>query len=591
MSIREARLLARQYVLIGAMLAASWFVSTHYTQAIDTQIQAVHEGGETLLVLFGIVFVFALGFIIYELAKPTIIPSFVLAIFFGIMTRESFGFLLGNPVALSTLITIGAILILFGGGLETPFTKFRRLLGPILSLAIFGTVMNAFIFSLVLHGIATAIDLPLPLAASVLLGAALASTDPAAIIPSFQCLLFSKPRVKHIAISESAINDVVGAVLVSVFLVLFTGTWKPTSVMDAYAQLATVGNLLFIIRVVAIGSLVGIAGFGILHVWGKWKARVFAEEGSDAALFLGVPLLSYTVASILGGSGFLAVFLSGLLFHLRAHFRHVEHYFNHTIEGFMKPMIFMLLGAMVDPAQLWDVAGLGIIAGLIFMFALRPLIVLISLLPFLFGKRRMEFSEVLFLCFVRETGVIPAALLISISLAGIAGSDLIMAVGLWVILLTLIIEPPLTPFVARRLGIAKACVPLPARKHAGPVAVLCSRGFSFPSRMQTVVDWAEQHGVDNIILLHCPEERYTPDFVQDVKTEARSLFTTINDRLIGEGKKEINFEFLCGEGLLQENIEKLIAEGDVSIIFVGTKMLDYRMEDVKRLNVPFFFMP
>jgi len=47
---------------------------------------------------------------------------------------------------------------------------------------------------------------------------------------------------------------------------------------------------------------------------------------------------------------------------------------------------------------------------------------------------------------------------------------------------------------------------------------------------------------------------------------------------------------ICGEGSLQDNIETMIAEGDVSIIFVGSKMLDYRLKDVKRLEVPFFFM-
>ena len=52
----------------------------------------------------------------------------------------------------------------------------------------------------------------------------------------------------------------------------------------------------------------------------------------------------------------------------------------------------------------------------------------------------------------------------------------------------------------------------------------------------------------------------------------------------------MHFEFLCGKGLLQDNIEAMVESGDVSIIFVGSKMLDYRMEDVKRLQTPFFFM-
>jgi len=251
----------------------------------------------------------------------------------------------------------------------------------------------------------------------------------------------------------------------------------------------------------------------------------------------------------------------------------------------------MLLGAMVDPAHMMDVAGIGIISGLIFMIVLRPIVVFLSLAPFCRGKDRFTLRELLFLSCVRETGVIPAVLLITIRLAGIPGSDLVVAIGLWVILLTLIIEPPLTPFMAKKLCVAKDIPVSRKRKHEGPVAVLCSRGFSFPERMNTVVAWAEQHSVENVMLLHCPEEKYSEEFAQDVRKRAEELFKALNSEKDRDGKRRMSFEFVCGPGLLQENIESLIEEGDVSIIFVGCKMLDYRLEDVKRLAVPFFFMP
>ena len=541
--------------------------------------------------LFSIVIVFSLGFIVYELAKPTILPSFVLSIFFGIVSRDIFSFLVNDPASLTTLITIGAVLILFEGGIETPFTKFRALLGPILSLAIIGTFVNAFLLSELILILSNAFGLEIPLAAAVLLGSAIASTDPAAIIPSFKELFFTKPRVKHIAISESAINDVVGAVLVLLFITILHNTdTEITTPVEAFSSLLSTENLRVVLQFVLMGGAVGIVGYLILHGWSKWKERVQTPEGSDAALFLAVPLFAYTLAEVLGGSGFLAVFLCGLFFHIKSHFRHVEHYFNHTIEGFMKPMIFMLLGAMVDPMFLWEIKEMGIILGLIFMFVLRPIIVFLTLAPFCTGRNCMHIRELVFLSFVRETGVIPAALLITISVAGVPGHETITAIGLWIILMTLIIEPPLTPFLAKKLKLAKETSDLPERKHIGPVAVLCSRGYSFPERMKTVVDWANQHSVDNIALLHCPEEKFSQDFVNEVHHRAEDLFKAINSRLISEGKKEMNFEFLCGPGLLQDNIEKMIAEGDVSIIFVGSKMLDYRMSDVKRLNVPFYFM-
>ena len=590
MPINEIATHVRNYLLMAIVVTGIWFLSPVFAIGMDSVISEFQGESQMLFFLTSITLIFALGYLAYELAKPTVIPSFVLAIFVGMAARDVFAHVTNHTALLSMLITTGAVLILFGGGIETPFQQFKQSIGPILSLALIGTIINAFLFSLVLSALASWMNIVLPLPAIVLLGAAIASTDPAAIIPSFGTLFFIKPRVKHIAISESAINDVVGAVLVSIFLAIVLSGTVPESVADAYMMLLKKESLTLIIQTLSIGLSVGCIGFLFFSLWSKWKEHVQIDPGSDAALFLAIPLFSYTFATIFGGSGLLATFITGLLLQVRAHFRHVEHYFNHTIEGFMKPMMFMLLGAMVNPVELLAVAKIGIISGLIFMFVLRPLIVFITLLPFTFGKKKMSIAELLFLSFVRETGVIPAVLLITIYLSGIEGAETVMAIGLWVILLTLIVEPPLTPCIARKLGLARKKIDAPERRHVGPVAVLCSRGYSFPERMETVVKWAVAHSVENIVLLHCPEDKYSEKFITDVRSRALKLFTAMNKKLVQSGLRERTFEFLDGPGLLQDNIDALIAAGDVSIIFVGTKMLDYRLEDVKRLNVPFYFM-
>jgi len=70
-------------------------------------------------------------------------------------------------------------------------------------------------------------------------------------------------------------------------------------------------------------------------------------------------------------------------------------------------------------------------------------------------KAEFEWRELVFLSFIRETGVIPAVLMLVAAGSGVAGSQYIFAIGMWVILLTLLIEPPLTPWLAKRLGIVK----------------------------------------------------------------------------------------------------------------------------------------
>lgn len=582
---------AKNYALIAGLLILCWIFSVK-TLTLTQTIGGNAEGhGSLLLIFFEITVIFASGFLAYEAAQPTIIPSFVIAIFIGMIEHNTLSFLVQNTSTLTVLTTLGAIFILFGGGLDTPFTRFRELLGPILSIAFIGTLITAFFFSATLGIVSSAMGTVIPLGAAILVGAALASTDPAAIIPSLKSLNFINPRVKYIAVSESALNDVVGAVLTGVFLALIISGFEPHSLTEMYAKLLSADTGFGVARQLFIGIAIGACGFFVLQLWNLWKIRTQGDGEADAALFLAVPLICYLASTILGGNGFLAVFVSSLLFHLEGHCSHVEQYFNHTIEGFMKPLIFILLGATVDFQQLFSVAPLGIAMGCIFMFVLRPIAVFATLMPFMKGGHRLTLRELLFLSFVRETGVIPAVLLVGLNVSGIPGTDTVVAIGLWVILLTLIVEPPLTPMVARLLGIATDVTSFPVSKHKGPLAVLCSRGLSFMDRMDTVVAWAQKHAVDHVILLHCAEAKFSEELSVKTERQANELFTNINERLVREGGKKIAFTFVSRTGLLQDNIEQLLAENDkVSIVFVGRKMLDYRLQDVKRLNVPFVFV-
>jgi hypothetical protein len=222
----------------------------------------------------------------------------------------------------------------------------------------------------------------------------------------------------------------------------------------------------------------------------------------------------------------------------------------------------------------------------------RPIAVFLTLSPFMaFGKNRLAVRDLLFLSLVRETGVIAAVLVIGLGVSGIPGAGTAVAIGLWVILLTLIVEPPITPVIARRLGVADSIPDIPQRQSKGPIAVLCSRGLSFVDRLDSVVEWADKHGLKNITVLHSPEDKYSEEYIGKMQREAENIFAAIAKNRVREHQPALHFEFLGRPGTLQDNIEQLVASDDVSIIFVGTKMLDYRMEDVKRLRVPFVFVP
>lgn len=136
----------------------------------------------------------------------------------------------------------------------------------------------------------------------------------------------------------------------------------------------------------------------------------------------------------------------------------IEHFFNQVIDGVAKPIIFLLVGALADVNALIAYAPLGIVVALIFMFVIRPAMVFLMLGIYgLFPNRPggLKPGELLFISFVRETGAIPAVLLVMAVARMTTPVAGLVEIGMWVILLTLILAPPLTTYVARKLGVAE----------------------------------------------------------------------------------------------------------------------------------------
>jgi NhaP-type Na+/H+ or K+/H+ antiporter len=387
--------------------------------------------------------------------RGTPLPSFVVAIALGIAGRTLFAPIVENTTALASLVTGSAAIILFSGGLEMPLRDFMRLFVKIALLAFPGVLLTGYAFSWVVGSVGNAIGFTIAPAVVILLGAILASTDPAAIIPVLQEVRFKRRDTKDIVVAESALNDVVGTLLTSAFFKLSLATLTVTA---AYEALATVETYQFLAEQVGYGVLFGLGGYLLLWFLAKLKRSHSVRYGADQVYFLATPIIAFVGAAAFGGSGFLAAFIAGLIFHSEEHMREIEHFFYQVIDGLAKPVIFLLVGALVDVRALIAYAPLGIVAALIFMFVLRPAMVFITLgvyglLPKSSGG--LGVKELLFISFVRETGAIPAVLLVTAVARMPTEVNGLVEIGMWVILLTLIIAPPLTPYVARKLGVAE----------------------------------------------------------------------------------------------------------------------------------------
>ncbi len=441
------------YIWLVFGVAALAAISNDFGPLILQRLTAI-EDAPAAPVLAALALFAVCSFISFYATRGTPLPSFVVAIALGIAGHTLFAPIVANPVALASLVTGSAAIILFSGGLEMPLRDFLRLFVKIALLAVPGVLITGFAFSWVLANLATTLGFAVAPAVVILLGAILASTDPAAIIPVLEKVRFKRRATKDLVVAESALNDVAGALLTTVFLGL---PLAGLTLVAAYRALDTPQTYRFLAEQAAYGALFGLAGFAALWLLARIKRKHAVRYGADQVYFLGVPLVTFAAATAFGGSGFLAAFLAGLLFHSEAHMKEIEHFFYQVIDGIAKPVIFLLVGALVDIHALVAYAPLGIAAALVFMFVIRPAMVFLMLGAYRLmpnSPRGLSLGELLFISFVRETGAIPAVLLVTAVARMTTPVAGLVEIGMWVIRLTLVIAPPLTPWVARKLGVA-----------------------------------------------------------------------------------------------------------------------------------------
>ncbi len=581
------------YVRLAVALIATLGLS-HFAPEIFSLFAHSSEA-ELLTTFFSIALIFVLSFGIFYVAQGTPLPNFVIAIFFGLAAKPLLLPVVESHGAMGALVGFGATLILFGGGLETPLKNFLRLFGKIFALSFIGLALTALLFSLSLSALGNFSTVGVSVTAAILLGALLASTDPAAIIPVLKHLRFKNPTTKDLVISESAVTDVTGTILTLAFLTLAAAGALDGTVAQGYAKIFSLDTATALLHQLVFGVVFGLLGFGLLHVLTRFKEQHDREYEADSAFFLFIPLIIFTLAIAFGGSGYLAAFLAGLLFKLTEGLKETERFFNHTIDGFFKPTIFLMLGALVEPSSLITYAPLGLAAAAVFMFVIRPLSVFVSLAPFMaFGRDKVNWRDMLFVSFVRETGAIPAVLLVTVAALNLEGLDGLVPVGMIVILATLIIEPPLTPLIATWLKVA---TPIPLARHAvasgkDSTVVLGTRGDTWQQRLPFVAEWAYTHHVPHIVLLVCLEYKHTPEAAKEVERAAKAFMEQLNAKNERKGLPAQDFSVMLSEGLLQEKIDHISrTEENVVAIFVGRKMLDFQLEEIKKLSVPLFFMP
>jgi potassium/hydrogen antiporter len=339
------------------------------------------------------------------------------------------------------LFSLGVSVILFYGGLGLSLQILSRVGVALGLLAVPGVVITALVV-----GAAAALAFDLPFEQGFLIGAVVAPTDPAILIPLFERLRV-RPKVVQTVIAESALNDPTGAVLalaIAAFIVEDGG-----SVAGAVGEFVADLGLS-----VALGILLGL----LLTLLVSERRFGICRESPALVVALAVAA-GYVSIDSAGGSGYLGAFVAGVIAGNSEHFglkmpRPAREEIDQVSEfatDLVVLFVFLVLGANLPLGTMADHALPAFAVLAVLLFLARPLAVLACVLPDRRGGWTRE--EVTFIAWTRETGVVPASVAGLLIAQGVPAEDELVTVVAFAIIVTLVFQATTKGWLARRLGL------------------------------------------------------------------------------------------------------------------------------------------
>jgi cell volume regulation protein A len=336
--------------------------------------------------------------------------------------------------------TTSLVLILFDGGLNTTFAHARAVLLPAATLATLGVVATAGLVAVAAH--ALGVDWPIAL----LLGAIVSSTDAAAV---FSVLTATGTRLRQrVGLTlevESGLNDPMAVILT-------------TALTAAAASGHTVEPLALILDVLLEMTVGAVAGVAIAWV-GRWlilRIRLPAA-GLYPAFTLAIACLSFGATTLMHGSGFLAVYVTGMMLGSGALPHAVGIRRVHDALGWLSQVLmFLLLGLLVYPSRVWQVASVGLALALFLAVVARPLVTILCLAAF-----RYRWRESAYVGWVGLRGAVPIVLATIPVMAEVPGSRELFDVVFFIVVVGAIVPGATVPWMTRLLRVESAAPPPP----------------------------------------------------------------------------------------------------------------------------------
>ena len=375
------------------------------------------------------------------------IPALLLFLGIGMMAGSDGpgGIHFDNPWLAQSLGVVALSFILFAGGLDTEWESVRKVLGIGIGLSTVGVAATAG-----LVGWFAVAALHMSWMEGLLIGAIVSSTDAAAVFAVMRSSYVSlRGTLKPLLELESGSNDAMSVFLTIGLISLITGaSGSPLDLIPMFIRQMVLG---------------GVIGYGIGKLMVLLVNRLRLEyDGLYPVLTLSFVLLTYSGSTWLGGNGFLAVYLAGLMMgnsefvHKRSLTR-----FHDGLAWLMQITMFLALGLQVFPTQLVPISGTGLLLALFLMFIARPVAVFATL-----AFTHLNMREKTMVAWVGLRGAVPIILATFPLLAEVPQATTTFNLVFFIVITSVLLQGTSIPIVARWLKVDE---PLSSRKESSPV--------------------------------------------------------------------------------------------------------------------------
>lgn len=385
-------------------------------------------------ILFGASLLLLLSIIASKVASIIRVPALIIFILVGMVAgSEGPGGIEFDDAWVAQLLGVIALaFIIFSGGLHSSWKSVSPVLWTGVSLSTIGVFLTAILVGLFVHYL-----LDFSILMALLLGAIVSSTDAAAV---FSVMSSSgtklKGSLKDLLEFESASNDPMAVILTLGFIHLLTNP-----------EASIWSMVLLLIQQMVLGIVIGfIMGKAIVFTVNRLRLNF---EGLYPVLTLALVIFTYGLTASIGGSGFLAVYIAGLILG-GSDFIHKQSLtrFHDGLAWLMQITMFLILGLLVFPSRLLPIIVSGILISLFLIIIARPIGVFISL-PF--GKNSLK--EKTFISWVGLRGAVPIILATFPLLAGVPKADILFNIVFFIVITSVLIQGTTIPLAAKLLGV------------------------------------------------------------------------------------------------------------------------------------------